>query len=113
MVWSNRFLHQNGKDYFTPVEYSLRPVQQQAVWKGVIEEGSMWAFADQGSYKMSLRYATKNLDKLKEKAQELKGLVLENFSDEKLFEIFCDHFYNKQQHTEIEQEIDDLLKDLI
>tara|TARA_Y100000592_G_scaffold99828_1_gene177378 strand:+ start:948 stop:2186 length:1239 start_codon:yes stop_codon:yes gene_type:complete len=93
--WSGQvdFLHHGGKDYFTSVEFSLRPVQQQAHWKGVIEPDQMWAFADQGSYKMSLRYLAKNLDKAKEQALELKELVNEKFSDEKLFKLFCDSIH--------------------
>ena len=93
--WSGQldFLNHSGKNYFTSVDYSLRPVQQQAHWKGVIEPDQMWAFADQGSYKMSLRYLIKNLDKAREQASELKELVNEKFSDEKLFKLFCDSIY--------------------
>jgi len=94
--WSGQMdiLNHGGKDYFTSVEYTLRPVQQQAHWKGVIEPEQMWAFADQGSYKMSLRYLAKNLDKAREQSKELQGLVLDKFSDEKLFELFCDSIYS-------------------
>ena len=90
--WSGQMdiLHHNGKDYFSSVDFSLRPVQQQAVWKGVIEEDSMWAFADQGSFKMTLRKALKNLDKIKEQAKELQEIVLDKFSDEKLYKLFVD-----------------------
>ena len=90
--WSGQMdiLHHNGKDYFNSVEFSLRPVQPQAVWKGVIEEDAMWAFADQGSFKMTLRKVFKNLDKTKEQAKELQSLVLDKFSDEKLYKLFVD-----------------------
>jgi len=89
--WSGQMdiLH-HGKDYFNSVDFTLRPVQKQAVWKGVIEPDSMWAFADQGSYKMTLRKTLKNLDKAKEQAKELQSLVNDKFSDEKLYELFCD-----------------------
>ena len=113
--WSGQLdiLHHDGKDYFTSVDYTLRPVQKQAVWPGVVEENSLWAFADQGSYKMSLRYVLKNMDKAKEKANELQSLVLDKFSDESLFKGFCDHFYNEQEQKELEEEIDSLLGDLL
>tara|TARA_R110001583_G_scaffold19231_1_gene75519 strand:- start:50 stop:1288 length:1239 start_codon:yes stop_codon:yes gene_type:complete len=90
--WSGQvdFLHQNGKDYFQSVDYSLRPVQENARWKGVVEADSMWAFADQGSFKMTLRKTLKNLDKVKETAKELQGLIGEQFSDEKLHKLFVD-----------------------
>ena len=89
--WSGQldFLHDNGKDYFQKVDFTMQPVQPQAVWDGVIEKESMWAFADQGSYKMTLRKTLKNIDKCRETAKELQDLVNDKFSDEKLFEGFC------------------------
>jgi glycosyltransferase involved in cell wall biosynthesis len=90
--WSGQldFLHHNGKDYFNSVDYTLQPIQQYAVWNGVLEKDSMWAYADQGSYKMALRKAFKGYDKMKERAEELKTLVNDKFSDEKLHKLFCD-----------------------
>ena len=91
--WSGQldFLHHDGKDYFNKVDYTLQPIQQHAVWNGVLEKDSMWAYADQGSYKMALRKAYKGYDKMKERAEELKTLVNDKFSDEKLYELFCEH----------------------
>jgi len=113
--WSGHLdiLHHNGKNYFTSVDYTLRPVQEQAHWKGVIEKNAMWAFADQGSYKMSLRKTLKNIDKAKKQALELQKIVNEKFSDENLFKLFCDHFYNEEQEKQLEEEVDTLLKDLL
>lgn len=90
--WSGQldFLHHDGKDYFNSVDYTLQPIQQYAVWNGVLEKDSMWAYADQGSYKMALRKAHKGYDKMKERAEELKTLVNNKFSDEKLHKLFCD-----------------------
>lgn len=90
--WSGQidFLHDNGKDYFQGVEYTMQPVQPQAVWDGVIEKDSMWAFADQGSYKMTLRKTLKNINECRETAKELQEIVNERFSDEKLHKLFVD-----------------------
>jgi hypothetical protein len=95
--WSGQldFLHHDGKDYFNSVEYSLQPIQKEAVWPGVLEQDTMWAHADQGSYKMALRKAVKGYDKMKARAEELKNLVDNKFSDEKLFELFCDSILGK------------------
>lgn len=91
--WSGQldFLHHDGKDYFNKVDYTLQPIQQYAVWNGVLEKDAMWAYADQGSYKMALRKAYKGYDKMKERAEELKTLVNDKFSDEKLHKLFCEH----------------------
>ena len=101
--WSGQMdiLYHNGKKYFNSVDYSIRPVQKQAHWKGVIDPEQMWAFADQGSYKMTLRKVLKNLDKAKEQASELKELVNKKFSDEKLFKLFTDQFEDKKSDFEM------------
>ncbi len=91
--WSGQldFLHHNGKDYYQKVDFTIQPVQPENVWKGVIEKESMWAYADQGSYKMTLRKTLKNIDKITETAQELKKIIQEKFSDETLYKIFIDN----------------------
>ena len=93
--WSGQldFLHHDGKDYFNKVDYTLQPIQKQAVWPGVLEKDAMWANADQGSYKMALRKAFKGYDKMKPRAEELKTLVNNKFSDEKLFDLFCNNIW--------------------
>ena len=48
----------------------------------------MWAFANQGSYKMCLRKTKKNWEKVKETASQLKSIIEEKFSDEVLYEKF-------------------------
>jgi len=97
--WSGQldFLHHDGKDYFNKVDYSIQPIQQHAVWNGVLEQDCMWAYADQGSYKMALRKAVKGYDKMKARAEELKTLVNDKFSDENLFELFCGHFEENEE----------------
>ena len=90
--WSGQldFLHHDGKNYFQKVDYTIGPVQPEAVWDGVIEEDSMWAFADQGSYKMTLRDTRKNIRKAKTTANKLKSIIQDKFSDEKLYAEFCE-----------------------
>ena len=96
--WSGQldFLHHDGKDLFNKVDYTMQPVQREAVWPGVIEEDTMWAFADQGSYKMALRKAYKNHDEMLKLAEEAQDLVDSKFRDEVLFEGFVDSINNFQ-----------------
>ena len=111
--WSGHldFLHHDGKDYFQSVDYTLQPVQKEAVWPGVIESASMWAFADQGSFKMKLRSVYKKWDKAKALAKELQTIVLRKFDEDKLYENFCDHFYSKEE-AELANEIEKLFSEL-
>ncbi len=93
--WSGQldFLHHDGKDYFESVEYSLRPVQQEAVWDGVIQPDSMWAYADENSYKSALRNTLQEPEATKQRALELKDIIESKFSDEVLYKLFCDSIY--------------------
>lgn len=113
--WSGQldFLRHEGKDYFQSVDFALRPIQENAVWPSVLEKDSMWAYADQGSYKMTLRKTYKNWEKIKKTSEELKSIVNDKFSDTKLFANFCSHFYNEEEHKLMQEEIDTLLEDLI
>ena len=90
--WSGQvdFLNHDGKNYFEEVDYSLAPIQDHAVWNGVLEKESMWAYADQGSFKMALRRMRNNWDSNKKKAVELQSLVEDKFNEEKLFKGFID-----------------------
>ena len=90
-AWSGHldFLSHDGKNLFQEVEFTMQPIQPEAVWDGVLDKNSMWAFADQGSYKMTLRKTFKNWAKCKEQATELAALINEKFTEEKLFTGFC------------------------
>ena len=92
LAWSGQldFLSNDGEEYFNEVEYSLAPVQKEAVWKNVIDPNQMWAFADQGSYKMALRKAIKNYDEMKEKALALQEINETRFSDDVLYKGFVE-----------------------
>ncbi len=90
--WSGQmdFLHHDGKDYFESVKYTMQPIHPEAVWDGVLQKSSMWAYAEQGSYKMTLRKTLKNWPKIKERAEALSIIIKEKFNEEKLFKGFVD-----------------------
>ena len=101
--WSGQldFLHHKGKDYFNSVDYSIRNVQQEAVWPGVIEAESKWAYAQPGSYKMVLRRVYKKYTKAKTKAVELKEIIEKNFTSEKMYGQFVNHLLPSGSDNEI------------
>ena len=111
--WSGQmdFLHHDGKDYFESVDFTLQPVQQEAVWDGVIQQDSMWAFADQGSYKMTLRKTLKNWSKIKERANELSTIINEKFNEEKLFAGFVESIYGEE--IDIDSWLEELENDMV
>ncbi len=111
--WSGQmdFLHHDGKDYFESVNFTLQPIQQEAVWDGVVEKDSMWAFADQGSYKMTLRKTLKNWSKIKERAEALSTIINDKFNEEKLFAGFVRAIYGEE--IDIDSWLEELENDLV
>ena len=78
------------KDKFLKIKHELSPVQSHAVWDGVIERDSLWAYADQGSYKMALRMMYKKYDQFKNQAETSKSDIDANFNDKVLYKLFVD-----------------------
>ena len=105
------FLHHDGKDYFESVDYTMQPVQQEAVWDGVVQKDSMWAFADQGSYKMTLRKTLKNWPKIKDRAIMLATIIDNKFNEEKLFTGFVRAIYGEE--IDIDSWLEELENDLV
>jgi glycosyltransferase involved in cell wall biosynthesis len=71
------------KPHFARVDFDLQPVQQHAVWDGVIQKDSMWAYPQQGSYKMKLREMYKDYSRFKSQARNLQKWICENFEESK------------------------------
>ena len=90
--WSGHldFLVHDGKEYYQKVKYSIKPVQREAVWEGVVRKDSMWAFANQGSYKMVLRKTLKKWDTAEKTAKELQKIINRDFSPEALHKKFIE-----------------------
>ena len=88
--------NKKGKNFprVISVDYDLRPVQQEAVWPGVIQADSMWAFAREASYKRGLKEALEKETHNKQVATALQKHILKNFTAEKMYEEFVSHIYN-------------------
>jgi len=91
------------------VDYDIKPVQKQAVWKGVIEENSMWAYAKENSFKRALQSCLEKEAHHQKEAKTLQRYILQNFKEEDLYEQFV-ALVNLQSTTD--DEIDDLFSQL-
>jgi glycosyltransferase involved in cell wall biosynthesis len=100
------FLADENGNNFQEVDFKVETIQPEAVWDGVLQKDSMWAYADQGSYKMALRKTYKSYEEAKEKAQFAKQHIEANFNDEKLYEGFVKAVYGEQI------DVDEWLKEL-
>ena len=71
----------------------------------------MWAYADQGSYKMTLRKTHKTWHKAKETAEKLKLIINEKFSEEKLFDGFVKAIYGEE--IDVDDWLDELESEMV
>lgn len=63
------------------VEYSIQPVEKEAIWQGVIDPDMKWCYADNNSYRQALRNMYLAYGSYKEKAEKLRKYVLKNFEE--------------------------------
>lgn len=116
-VWSGQcdFLNmpvtnKNGKEKLktmcAKVDHELKPVGKDAVWDGVIDKHSSWAYPSFGSYKNRLRDVYKDHNRFKSQAKKLQSWVLDNFKAEQKYEEFVSCIVNtidsKNEHKEQE-----------
>ena len=66
--------------HFAKVDYTLQPVQKEAIWQDVIIPESMWAYANKGSYKKAIREVHKNYNYFFSLAKKLKPHMKKQFS---------------------------------
>lgn len=78
------------KPAFATVKYTLQKVQKEVVWDGVIHKDSMWAYPEQGSYKMRLREVFKDHKRFKSQAQKLQAYIQENWKQDDQYKKFAE-----------------------
>lgn len=72
------------KPLFARVDYVLAPVQKEAVWKDIIQEGSMWCYPNKVDFKRKLRGLYNNHGMYLSWAKKLRSHILENYTEEKV-----------------------------
>jgi len=93
------------------VDYDVKPVQKEAVWPGVIQEDSMWAYAKESSYKRALKNILEKEVHHKKEAQVLQKHILANFTEEQINKQFVELLIS-QEEVELAAQIDEMFKDL-
>ena len=78
------------RPHFAHVEYTLQPIQEEAVWDPVLIKNSMWCFPQKQSYKKKLRDVYKNYGRYKKQAKVLQKYINENFTEEKQYKTFAE-----------------------
>jgi hypothetical protein len=84
------------KPHFAKVDFALQPVQPEAVWQGVIEKETMWAFPNPLSTKTAMREVYKNHDRFRGQAKRLAAHIEKEFEESKMYEKFVQQVYGKK-----------------
>jgi|15BtaG_2_1085339.scaffolds.fasta_scaffold00265_3 glycosyltransferase involved in cell wall biosynthesis len=94
---------------FTKIKYDLKPVEEAAVWDGVINRGTKWAYVDVEAYKKSLRSTYEALGAKRSMAKQLQEYLKVEFSEEKIYQKYVDAILEMDSTSE---EIDELFSQL-
>ena len=119
--WSGQldFLVDDSRaEHFYNVAYDLQPVQKEVVWKDVLIEESMWAYAREQSAKEQMRQCytdiTENVtDSIAGNSCEYALELCERFSAENMYGQFVAALGVEEEVTAMNEEIDSLLSDLL
>ena len=83
------------KPHFARVDFTLGPVQPEAVWNGVIEKDTMWAFPIGNSAKSEMRGVYKDWDRYRSGAKRLATHIEKEFAENKIYEQFVNCLNNE------------------
>lgn len=78
-----------NKPHVCEVDYTVGPIQKEAVWQGVLVADSMWAYPEKESYQKCLTNVYKNYDHYRELADNLKDWVKEEYEENKQYDAFA------------------------
>jgi hypothetical protein len=78
------------KSFYTKLDYELKQVQPEAVWNGVIQPDSQWAFVKENGARNSLREVYKNYLAKKSEAKKLQQFINSTFTEENQYNAFVD-----------------------
>ncbi len=74
------------KKLFARVDYELKEIPKNAVWKDILSEGSFWAFPKKNSFKHQIRKVYKNHGMYKKWAKVLSSKIKETHSEQAILE---------------------------
>ncbi len=83
------------KPHFAKVDFTLQPVQSEALWNGVIEKDTMWAFPNALSAKSAMREVYKNHDRFRGQAKRLAAHIEKQFAQDKIYQQFINELIGK------------------
>lgn len=70
------------KPHFSKVSFELKPIQREAVWDGVLQPESQWAFPHGGACQIAMRQCYENYGLSSGQAKRLQKHVLKTFTED-------------------------------
>ena len=95
------------RPHFSKVSYDLKPIQKDAVWDGVLQPESQWAFVHGGGCRIAMRQCYENHGLSQNHSKKLKKWVCENFTAEQKYKQVIDNIVSPEEF-----EIGDWLQEL-
>jgi hypothetical protein len=83
------------RPHFSKVSFDLKPIQKEAVWDGVLQPESEWAYPHWGSCQIAMRQCYENYGLCSGQAKRLKDQVLSTFTEEKINDSFVNIIHNE------------------
>ncbi len=91
--WSGQcdyLFDEQGKERFYNVAYDINHIQKEAVWDGVLQKDSMWAYPREESAKQQMRNCLDDVINNNVIACEYASELKQRFSKEKMYKLFVD-----------------------
>tara|TARA_B100000131_G_scaffold318971_1_gene363913 strand:- start:8923 stop:10941 length:2019 start_codon:yes stop_codon:yes gene_type:complete len=85
-----------NKAMFSRVDFTLEKVQQHAVWAGVVEAESKWAFPKETSFKKNIKQICDDHGRHVKRAKDLQKHLCENFSEAKQYSKFVNYVLGRR-----------------
>ena len=85
------------------VDYDIKEVQKHAVWNGVIQADSKWAYAKEKYYKSALKDSLEKETHWRNEAETLKNHIHKNFSSEIIYSNFVEEVLGRKANIEPEE----------
>jgi len=95
----------NRKARFYNVSFDIQPVQEEAVWDGVVQKDSMWSFAREDSAKSQMRKCYDDVSAGNVTACEYVTELNERFDEHNLYDQFVDSILDAGTSQETESKV--------
>jgi len=93
------------KELYAKVDYTIQPIQGEAVWKDILVKDSMWCYPKERSFKNQLRNVFKNHGMYKSWAKKLQKYIVSEYEQEKMLDKMSHSLLGEEATSTIEEQL--------